>query len=118
MTNQALRAQLADEAWDRWLATRATRISSRPAGWRRLKMQFGWQGRPSPWAARRAHRWQAFPCSSGAACGLTMAYVPRGPLTDWHDRPLTLELLDAIRQTGRKAGAALLKIEPGTAGHA
>lgn len=44
--------------------------------------------------------------------GLTLAYVPRGPLTDWHDVGVTTSLLNAIRMDARRAGAAILKIEP------
>jgi peptidoglycan pentaglycine glycine transferase (the first glycine) len=44
--------------------------------------------------------------------GLTLAYVPKGPLTDWRDRALTDRLLTAMCAEAQRQGAILLKIEP------
>ena len=46
------------------------------------------------------------------AAGLTLAYAPKGPLTDWQNRPLTDALLGAICAQAKRNGAAFLKIEP------
>ena len=46
------------------------------------------------------------------AAGLTLAYTPKGPLTDWHDHTLTAELLLQMAQRCRREGAAVLKLEP------
>jgi len=43
---------------------------------------------------------------------VSMAYVPRGPLTIWKDRETTILLFQAIHQTARQHGAIFLKIEP------
>ena len=44
--------------------------------------------------------------------GLTIAYVPRGPVTVWRDATLTDRLMDAVVAVARQAGAAVLKLEP------
>jgi lipid II:glycine glycyltransferase (peptidoglycan interpeptide bridge formation enzyme) len=42
----------------------------------------------------------------------SIAYIPRGPLVNWHDRTTTTLLLDGLHQTARKQGARFLRIEP------
>jgi lipid II:glycine glycyltransferase (peptidoglycan interpeptide bridge formation enzyme) len=44
--------------------------------------------------------------------GLSIAYVPKGPLVDWSDTRLTKALLDTLRNATRKRRAIYLKIEP------
>ncbi|RLT34777.1 MAG: peptidoglycan bridge formation glycyltransferase FemA/FemB family protein [Chloroflexi bacterium] len=44
--------------------------------------------------------------------GLTFAYLPRGPLTDWQDEATTQALLERIDSVARARGAAFVKIEP------
>jgi lipid II:glycine glycyltransferase (peptidoglycan interpeptide bridge formation enzyme) len=43
----------------------------------------------------------------------TLAYIPYGPLLDWHDSAQRDALLAAIDATARRHRAAFLKIEPG-----
>lgn len=44
--------------------------------------------------------------------GVALAYVPKGPVVDWQDRPVVDELMRGIRQATRKHRALYLKIEP------
>lgn len=44
--------------------------------------------------------------------GIALAYVPKGPVVDWQDRPVADELVRAVRQAARKHCALYLKIEP------
>jgi len=44
--------------------------------------------------------------------GVALAYVPKGPVVDWQDRPVADELVRVIRQATRKHHALYLKIEP------
>ena len=41
-----------------------------------------------------------------------MAYVPHGPLVDWHDDEQVAVLLNQIDQAAYRRGAGLLKMEP------
>jgi lipid II:glycine glycyltransferase (peptidoglycan interpeptide bridge formation enzyme) len=44
--------------------------------------------------------------------GLSIAYIPRGPLVDWSDRHLVNSLQDFIKKAARRRRAIYLKIEP------
>src|SRR5206468_1697415 len=44
--------------------------------------------------------------------GLAIAYIPKGPVVDWQDRPVADELVRALRKMTRKHRAIYLKIEP------
>ncbi len=44
--------------------------------------------------------------------GVALAYVPKGPVVDWDNRPVADELMRAIRQAAGKRRALYLKIEP------
>lgn len=44
--------------------------------------------------------------------GLALAYIPKGPVVDWQDRPVADELVRALRRMTRKHRALYLKIEP------
>lgn len=43
----------------------------------------------------------------------TLAYLPYGPVVDWHDETLVETVMRAVHQTAKVNGAAFLKIEPG-----
>ena len=42
----------------------------------------------------------------------SIAYIPRGPLVNWHDRATTKLLLEALHQAARENHACFLRIEP------
>ncbi len=44
--------------------------------------------------------------------GLSVAYVPKGPLVDWSNQPLAEALLKTLKNTTRRRRAIYLKIEP------
>ncbi len=103
---------VADAAWDRWLACQPAAHVLQLSSWRRLKEQFGWRG------AAVAGFGEAGQLANGSqlllkrAAGLTLAYAPRGPVTDWCNRFETELLLQSIHTYARSLGAAVLKIEP------
>lgn len=80
--------------------------------WGQLKGRFGWQ----PYRVALAGAEGAL--QSGATllvrqvAGITLAYIPKGPLVDWHDPVQVTSLLTVLRQEARSHGAAFLKIEP------
>ena len=47
--------------------------------------------------------------------GFSVAYIPRGPVVDWDNRPLVETLLQTIAGFSRKRRAIFLKIEPNRA---
>ncbi|MEI7554326.1 peptidoglycan bridge formation glycyltransferase FemA/FemB family protein [Candidatus Chlorohelix sp.] len=44
--------------------------------------------------------------------GLSVAYIPRGPVVDWSDKRLVNVLLELLRKAARRRRAIYLKIEP------
>jgi lipid II:glycine glycyltransferase (peptidoglycan interpeptide bridge formation enzyme) len=44
--------------------------------------------------------------------GLSVAYIPKGAVVDWQDRPLVEALLDTVHRTAKRRRAIYLKIEP------
>jgi lipid II:glycine glycyltransferase (peptidoglycan interpeptide bridge formation enzyme) len=98
--------------WDRFVADHSEGHILQTGEWGELKRRFGWSAEALLWP-------DADHARSGAqilyrrAAGLTMAYVPRGPLMDWSDEPTSAATLDSIAERGRARGASVLKIEPG-----
>lgn len=82
--------------------------------WGQLKVAFGWQairvgvedrGRLIAGAQVLFRSLPLFPCFS-------IAYVPKGPVLDFGNQPISEALLSAIHRLARRKGAILLKIEP------
>jgi lipid II:glycine glycyltransferase (peptidoglycan interpeptide bridge formation enzyme) len=44
--------------------------------------------------------------------GLSIAYIPKGPVVDWNDKPLVSALMQTIRDVSKRRRAIYLKIEP------
>jgi peptidoglycan pentaglycine glycine transferase (the first glycine) len=106
----------ADAVWDDFVATHPNGHILQTARWARLKAAFGWTAQraelrtiPSPDA----------PILGGASIlyrrlpwGQTIAYVPKGPVVDWAAPDQVHAVVTMARAFGKKAHAALLKIEP------
>lgn len=87
--------------------------------WGALKCRFGWT---SSRVQVEAHPDVAF-TPAGAwiggaeilyrcAYGLTLAYIPRGPVVDWENPEHVTRVLHAAEEDARAQGAAVLKLEP------
>lgn len=50
--------------------------------------------------------------------GLSIAYIPKGPVVDWNDKLLVTTLLQTVRDVSRRRRAIYLKIEPNLAADA
>lgn len=101
-----------DRQWDAFVASHPHAHLLQLSCWSALKCRFGWR------SSRVALTNPDGDIEAGAAllyrriARLTIAYAPRGPLTDWADRDLTTRALAAMAEESRRNGAALLKIEP------
>ncbi len=103
---------VAAEEWDRFVGAHPSAHLLQTSGWGHLKQEFGWrEDGVALLDAQGKVRAGSLLLLRGAA-GLTIAYTPKGPLTDWSDDALTTELLDQLVEKSRRRGAALLKIEP------
>ena len=94
------------DGWDAFIQAHPHSHILQTSAWGRLKSDFGW----------RAEYVQAG--QAGALVlfrrtrGLTLAYVPRGPVADWNDRPQLAQLLAKIDAVCRQNRAFCLKWEP------
>jgi lipid II:glycine glycyltransferase (peptidoglycan interpeptide bridge formation enzyme) len=79
--------------------------------WGHLKERFGWQ--VARVAIKDQGQWLAGAQILFRSLGpQTIAYVPKGPVTDWADAEVTQTLLEALHDLCRQRRAILLKIEP------
>ena len=106
----------ASAVWDDFVAAHPNGHILQTAGWAQLKSAFGWTCEraemrtiPSPDA----------PILGGASIlyrrlpwGQKVAYVPKGPVVDWDAPDQARAVITMARAFGKKAHAALLKIEP------
>jgi peptidoglycan pentaglycine glycine transferase (the first glycine) len=101
-----------DHTWDGFVRSHPAAHLLQTSGWGALKGRFGWRSErvvlPGP---------DGTPVGGALVlyrrvAGLTLAYVPRGPLTDWTDIAHTEALIEALTEAARRQGAALLKLEP------
>ncbi len=110
--NQITTNQITAAAWDCFVEQHPDAHLLQSSQWAALKSRFGWHQELITVAD------DAGSIRAGAlllyrrVAGLTMAYVPRGPLVDWQDAHTTTRLLAAIDHACRLRGAAFLKIEP------
>ncbi len=104
-------ADLSREAWDDFVAASPQGHLLQSWAWGDFKGRFGWQplrvaisenGRLLA-AAQMLLRRLPYRC---------LAYVPRGPVCDPADSPLSRALVDALHRTAKSHGAIALKVEP------
>jgi peptidoglycan pentaglycine glycine transferase (the first glycine) len=92
--------------WDEFVQAHPQAHILQTSAWGRLKSDYGWQ----------AETVQAGPAGAlvlfRRVRGLTLAYVPRGPVADWADRPQLAALVAAIDAVCRRRGVFCLKWEP------
>jgi len=98
--------------WDEFVLAHPQGHLLQTSAWGTLKSQFGWRDGGvvllDPAAEIRAGALLLF----RRAAGLTIAYAPKGPLTNWRDHTQTAELFLQLQIACQREGAALLKIEP------
>ena len=94
-------------AWDAFAAAQPQTHLLQTAAWGQLKAAFGWQ--PVPIRAGPAGALVLF---RRLPLGLTLAYVPRGPLANWQQPAELKTLVAALDAACRARRAILLKWEP------
>jgi peptidoglycan pentaglycine glycine transferase (the first glycine) len=103
---------LDDAHWNAFVAAHPTGHLLQLSQWGALKTRFGWQ-------AVRLALGQDGELRAGAQLlfrrlplGRTLAYVPKGPVMDFHDEATATQLWAALHQLARAQRAILLKVEP------
>jgi peptidoglycan pentaglycine glycine transferase (the first glycine) len=113
--NLALRvhstSDINESAWNSFAAASPGGHILQSSQWGQLKERFGWQ--VARLAIEDQGQWLAGAQVLFRPLGpRTIAYVPKGPVTDWADEEVTRTLLEALHQLCRQRRAILLKIEP------
>ncbi|MEZ4866194.1 MAG: peptidoglycan bridge formation glycyltransferase FemA/FemB family protein [Caldilineaceae bacterium] len=98
--------------WDHFVATHPAGTLLQLSGWGELKRRFGWRQEGAALLDDNGDLCAGALLLLRRMAGLTLAYTPRGPVTDWHDPVVTEPLLRQLAAYGRRYGAAVLKIEP------
>jgi peptidoglycan pentaglycine glycine transferase (the first glycine) len=88
------------------------------AEWAEVKSEVGWHSHPISWknnngevvAAANILVRSVKPLGFGPK--MSIGYIPRGPMLDWNDENLRLQVLTEIEQFARDAGLIFLKIDP------
>ena len=101
-----------DATWDSFVENQPAGHLLQMSGWAALKARFGWQAERMTLADETGAVCAGAELLFRRVAGLTLAYVPRGPVTPWEDRELTQALLAELAQRARMRGAVLLKLEP------
>lgn len=102
-----------DAEWDAFVANHPHGSILQTTNWARLKNRFGWTSH-RVWLRKEGQLVAgAQVLYRSAAAGLVkMAYIPHGPLVEWHDEEQVAVLLNQIDQSVYERGASILKIEP------
>lgn len=93
--------------WDAFVRSHPHGHLLQTTAWGRLKSESGWQA-----VSVRASGQGALILFRTLPFGLTLAYVPRGPLVDWNERGALEDLLTALDRECRARRAVCLKWEP------
>ena len=86
--------------------------------WGQVKSRYGWQPYYLAWrdeTGRLAAAAQVLQRSlpvAGFAARLRLLYVPKGPLLDWADAPLSRRVLEDLHAFARQQGAIFIKMDP------
>ncbi len=102
-----------DAEWDAFVAQHPNGSLLQTTNWARLKNRFGWQSQRI-WLRRdgRLVAGAQMMVRSAALGLMRVAYIPHGPLVDWHDEEQLSVLLNQIDHAAYEERAGLLKMEP------
>jgi len=101
-----------DIAWDSFVAASPQGHLLQTSRWGELKARFGWEVERVALTDGEGIVTGAQVLYRSLPLGLTLAYVPMGPLVDWNDEKAVRSLLTALRQAAQRRGAFCLKLEP------
>ena len=100
------------DQWNAFVSEQAGHLLQ-TATWGQFKSEFGWRSEIVAIGTQGVIRGGALVLYRSLPLGMgTIAYVPRGPVTDWADPAVTGPLLTTIDEAARRHGAILLKLEP------
>jgi peptidoglycan pentaglycine glycine transferase (the first glycine) len=103
---------LEDAEWDRFVAASPFGHFLQTSPWGALKSRFGWTVEHVALSRGGTPIAGAQVLYRTGPLGLTLAYVPKGPVVNWDDDQTVDSLLAALRRAARRRRAFCLKLEP------
>ena len=100
------------QQWDAFVESHPHAAFLQLSAWGELKSAFEWSSQTVTLSDGEGQIKAGALLLFRRIAGLTFAYIPRGPLTDWQDEATTRDLLAQIDAVTRERGAAFVKIEP------
>lgn len=81
--------------------------------WGQFKAAYGWRPLPQVWRdAQGKVCAAALVLRRSAPGGLSVLYIPRGPLVDWNDPVLSRRVIRDLQTLARSQGAIFIKMDP------
>jgi peptidoglycan pentaglycine glycine transferase (the first glycine) len=81
--------------------------------WGQFKADYGWQPLPQVWRdAQGQVRAAALVLKRSMPGGLSILYVPRGPLVDWTDATWSIKVMEELQNLARRLNAIFIKVDP------
>lgn len=82
--------------------------------WGDFKAHFGWSPAYWTWRQEGVIAAAALVLTRAAPGGLSVQYIPRGPLLDWKDEVLRARVLDDVQRLAHRRGVIFIKMDPET----
>lgn len=109
---------MGNRVWDDFVSSHSHGHLLQTDAWVALKTRFGWdsehitvrEGADLVGGAHILYRWLPTPRLWGRL--VSVAYVPKGPVVDWHDSGRVSQVLSAITIAARRRRAIFCRIEP------
>lgn len=98
--------------WDAFVENHNAAHLLQLSGWGALKARYGWRAEQVALADARGARVGGAQILYKQSMGLTLAYVPRGPVVDWADEARVAAAFGSLHEAAKAGGASVLKVEP------
>src|SRR5512133_1722198 len=93
-------------AWDALIAHLPGAHILQTIEWGQFKAQVGWRLLPQVWQDEQGQvRAAALVLRRAVPGGLSVLYVPRGPMVDWHDPVWSKRVIADLQSLAKKQGA-------------
>ncbi len=101
------------DAWNERIAGLPGAHALQTWQWGRVKAEVGWEAHPLLWRDGAGEVCAgALVLQRTTSLGLSVMYVPRGPMLAWENTSLAATVLDDLQTFAREQGAIFLKIDP------
>ena len=106
-------SEMSAETWDPLIADLPGAHILQTWEWGQFKASYGWRPLHQVWRDTQGKACAAaLVLRRSAPGGLSVLYVPRGPLVDWNDPVLSRRVVNDLQNLARSQGAIFIKMDP------